>query len=332
MIVMKKDILKSPPFLIALFLLLLNDFVLKAVFHNWLTGKLSDFAGLFVFVLFWSALFPRYKKQIFFATALSFVIWKSPLSMPFIEFWSNNFYKIDRVVDYSDLIALIILPLAYYYSENRRVRIRKDFQTAVICLISLFAFCATSKTYSVIYNDKYYFTAPPEQVENFLRSCGNISWKRNNTDYTELILTYSSSAQFAHEDSNGIEMKISREGDRTLLVLVRVLERHRMANTTHLGLEADHDSFDDLLIHAKTIGFIEKNERFGLIRILERMDSLNVFLDTILALSISLLILLAGAIFNFKKKPFFKLVATKIALVISISFILLYCAKQLVDR
>ena len=43
------QILGSPGFLIGLSLLLTNDFVLKEQFHNGFTGKLSDFAGLFVF-------------------------------------------------------------------------------------------------------------------------------------------------------------------------------------------------------------------------------------------------------------------------------------------
>ena len=44
--------LTSPGFVVGLSLLLLNDLFLKARFHNPLTGKLSDFAGLFVFPLF----------------------------------------------------------------------------------------------------------------------------------------------------------------------------------------------------------------------------------------------------------------------------------------
>ena len=41
-------ILGSPGFLVGLLLLLSNDFVFKEQFHNGFTGKLSDFAGLFV--------------------------------------------------------------------------------------------------------------------------------------------------------------------------------------------------------------------------------------------------------------------------------------------
>jgi hypothetical protein len=46
----------SPLPLIAVAVLALNDHVLKAAFHNALTGKLSDFAGCFFLPLFVSAL------------------------------------------------------------------------------------------------------------------------------------------------------------------------------------------------------------------------------------------------------------------------------------
>ena len=52
-----KHIFTSYGFNITLAILLLNDFILKDLYGNWLTGKLSDFAGLFVFSLFFSAYF-----------------------------------------------------------------------------------------------------------------------------------------------------------------------------------------------------------------------------------------------------------------------------------
>ncbi len=44
--------LVSPLFIFVLFLLIINDFFLKAAFHNTFTGKLSDFSGLFIFPIF----------------------------------------------------------------------------------------------------------------------------------------------------------------------------------------------------------------------------------------------------------------------------------------
>jgi hypothetical protein len=52
--------------------LLLNDHVLKEAFHNWLTGKLSDFAGVAAFALFWCMLFPNPRRPILLGTAAAF--------------------------------------------------------------------------------------------------------------------------------------------------------------------------------------------------------------------------------------------------------------------
>lgn len=49
------DGLLHPAVLSAIAVLVLNDHVLKAAFHNPLTGKLSDFAGLLFFPLFLQA-------------------------------------------------------------------------------------------------------------------------------------------------------------------------------------------------------------------------------------------------------------------------------------
>lgn len=143
---MKNDlnVLTTPAFIIGLCLLLLNDFLLKDLYGNWLTGKLSDFAGLFIFPLFWSAFFPKLKKAVFFGTAIVFIWWKSPLAATFIQFCNDVAgYPITRVVDYSDLIALFVLPFAYEFQVNKSLTsgIMNPF---VVATISFFAFTATS--------------------------------------------------------------------------------------------------------------------------------------------------------------------------------------------
>lgn len=65
--------LLSPPFIFCLVLLIVNDFLLKAIFHNALTGKLSDFCGLFIFPIFWSAVFPRFKSWVFILSGILFI-------------------------------------------------------------------------------------------------------------------------------------------------------------------------------------------------------------------------------------------------------------------
>ena len=54
--------LASPAFVAALALLVVNDVALKPLFHNAVTGKLSDFACLFSLSLFLAALWPRHAR------------------------------------------------------------------------------------------------------------------------------------------------------------------------------------------------------------------------------------------------------------------------------
>ena len=49
-------------FLVSIFLLLINDFYLKYEYHNYLTGKLSDFPGLFAFSIFFQLFIPEKNK------------------------------------------------------------------------------------------------------------------------------------------------------------------------------------------------------------------------------------------------------------------------------
>lgn len=130
------------PFLIALILLLLNDHYLKEKFHNGITGKLSDFCGLFIFPFFWSVLFPTRKREIYFSTALLFVLWKSPWSQSFINSVSSSLYSINRVIDITDLTALTILPLSFLCFKNTYRNAHLNPWIAGV--ITVFTFCATS--------------------------------------------------------------------------------------------------------------------------------------------------------------------------------------------
>jgi len=104
--------------------LLLNDFHGKATYHNWLTGKLSDIAGIFIFLVFLTALFPNYKKVWVLSTAVLFIIWKSPLAEPAIQLFNHIGISISRTIDYTDLIALLVLQLTYHYDNLPLKKIR----------------------------------------------------------------------------------------------------------------------------------------------------------------------------------------------------------------
>ncbi len=135
--------LDSIPFLICLLLLLLNDFHLKNEYHNWFTGKLSDFCGLFIFPFFWTSIFPKRKIVVYFLTALLFTFWKSPYSQTFIDSFSDNVYSIDRVIDLSDLIALSVLPISFL-SDIQKQKRWTAVNPSILAIITLMSFCATS--------------------------------------------------------------------------------------------------------------------------------------------------------------------------------------------
>ncbi|MBU0763530.1 MAG: hypothetical protein KJ607_01705 [Bacteroidetes bacterium] len=157
-------ILKSRIFIAALLLLIINDLALKAIFHNWLTGKLSDFTGLFVFTGFFIAVLPRYRSHIMIITALLFAYWKSPCSEYLIYSWNQlPLFNVARIPDYSDLWALAAIQPAYVLS------FRPDLPTfkipvngiAVVCL---FAFTATSYSKEYHYNKSYHFHCNKKEV------------------------------------------------------------------------------------------------------------------------------------------------------------------------
>jgi hypothetical protein len=125
-----------------LFLLIWNDFYLKFALNNWFTGKLSDFAGLFVFPYFFACVFETKEKLVYWTTAIGFVFWKSAFSTPFISLWNAHFFQIYRVIDGSDLFALLMLPISYQYFTNQNTSRIRLYPTMLVVL-SLFSFIAT---------------------------------------------------------------------------------------------------------------------------------------------------------------------------------------------
>ncbi|HEY1773002.1 MAG TPA: hypothetical protein VGH91_07405 [Gammaproteobacteria bacterium] len=138
-------VLASPAFILALLALLANDFLLKSMLHDWLTGKLSDFAGLFVFASLWLVLLPGRPRAVLLAAAAFFAWWKSPLSHPCIDFWNQHLpLHLHRVVDYSDLLALAVLPLAQLNLLRWRGRLPSRFVIYPVGLAAMLAVTGTS--------------------------------------------------------------------------------------------------------------------------------------------------------------------------------------------
>ncbi len=173
--------LSSIPFLAGLAILLVNDFILKERYHNFLTGKLSDFAGLFIFPIFWSVVFPKNKHLVFFTTAVLFVLWKSPCSESLINFFSYYFYPIYRVVDFTDLIAFASLPLAWKALQLRTLSL--NFNPWLAAGLAVFSFCATSvdKPSQTFEQPQYVlFQANPWFLDTLVVDEGMRAFRQNN--------------------------------------------------------------------------------------------------------------------------------------------------------
>lgn len=141
---MKQSKVTSAGFLIGLFILLLNDLYLKEIFGNWFTGKLSDFAGLFIFPLFLSLFNSKRIWVNYIFSAVLFMFWKSDLSTDSLLFINKLLHtEFSRVVDYTDWIALFILPLSYWYSQKAKTLNFQFLKPVIVCL-SVFSFYATS--------------------------------------------------------------------------------------------------------------------------------------------------------------------------------------------
>lgn len=155
-------LLLHPIFLLSVLLLLLNDFYLKPAYHNWFTGKLSDFSGLFAFAVFLTAVSGIQKLHIIIFVVLSFFWWKSPLSAGFILFLNQGAgIHVSRVVDYTDLWALIVVPFIYYL-QPAAIAINRvnHFFIRLSAIISFFAFCATS----LPYREFYYYPSRENEI------------------------------------------------------------------------------------------------------------------------------------------------------------------------
>ncbi|MBO9563898.1 MAG: hypothetical protein J7621_14040 [Niastella sp.] len=105
--------------LACLALLLLNDHLFKWEFSNWLTGKLSDAAGIILLPLLLAYLFPAIRYHSIWISAVFFIFWKSPFSSGLIEVYNQvTPIQITRVVDYSDLFVLLLLPIPFYIMRH----------------------------------------------------------------------------------------------------------------------------------------------------------------------------------------------------------------------
>ena len=139
------DLIRSPIFLVLLFLLVVNDLALKPMFHNWFTGKLSDFTGLAAFTMFFCSVWPKRVWLVGLLVSIAFIYWKSEYAQGLISFINGQLpIQIGRTVDFTDLVALPVVWFVCWYAP-KFIRWNLDqTKVFVIAIVSLLAFTGTS--------------------------------------------------------------------------------------------------------------------------------------------------------------------------------------------
>jgi uncharacterized integral membrane protein len=146
----KAELIIHPYFILSLLILIFNDYIGKSLMPGLLTGKLSDFSGIFIFCIFIYVILshkiktPRGVMILCFTIGLLFTIWKiAPVE--------HIFDRLERILhlpmpkrakDISDLFALIMVALSYVFIMKRKegvsVLFRKGtFKIALIYIIML---------------------------------------------------------------------------------------------------------------------------------------------------------------------------------------------------
>lgn len=192
----KINLLLHPLFLAALFILLVNDHYWKYEYGNWLTGKLSDFAGLIVLPLFLLAFFPSRRMAVIIGAGLFFVWWKSPLSEPFIV-WMNEVWNlpVQRVVDWWDLLALSVLPVSFCiqpFTWRLKLVMKMTFSW-MVAVIAMAGLCATTMAprhlqrtdNPITVDETFKYRLPPGETEEKFRNKG-IEIMRDTGGYVQL--------------------------------------------------------------------------------------------------------------------------------------------------
>src|SRR3954471_37416 len=141
----RPELFASPWLVFSLFALIVNDWVLKPVLHNHLTGKLSDFAGLLALMLVACAVSERLRWRSACLISACFVYWKSPYSQAVVSYLTEVLpLGIGRTPDYTDLAALPVVWIAAFYVPRLPAPPAGAWAKCCIAGVSVFALTATS--------------------------------------------------------------------------------------------------------------------------------------------------------------------------------------------
>ena len=209
--------MSHPWVMLSVAILLVNDYVLKVYFPSWLTGKLSDLAGLFFFPILLSAVLnivleplkfqPRHIAfSSFWFTALWFTLIKT---LPFFSGLTGDILSslmslpVKIICDPTDMIALAMLFPAWKLrlsAGNGRMTKKRGLSYAMLFIASLVAMASGPSgnirviTRLVVHENKIYtyhdYSKDPyasndpyassSYEENYYSSDGGQTWERSN--------------------------------------------------------------------------------------------------------------------------------------------------------
>ena len=227
----KASLLLHPVFVLSLFLLLANDLSWKYEYHNWLTGKLSDVAGMVVLPVFLLAVFPNCSRKVrLLSCAAFFVWWKSPLSQPVIDELNTAFHlPVHRVVDPGDLLALVVLPFALIMKPVSFTRHSIAFHSLrwALGLITVVSLCSTSMPYrslfmahpdsrEIYFGESWTQKQPATAILQSLRAKG-ITYRLDSVMYYPVLNQQNLYYRLkTTTDSAGSWQRVSQQADSTL--------------------------------------------------------------------------------------------------------------------
>lgn len=151
-----KNLILNYVFLSCLLVLFMNDHFFKFHYTSWFTGKLSDVVGIILLPMLITYIFPKLKENSVFASGLFFIFWKSPFSESFINIYNiiSPIY-IHRVIDYSDLMVLLLLPIPYFLIKNDHIFenfVIRKIHAAVVLFPTVFVLMSTSQANGYTYS------------------------------------------------------------------------------------------------------------------------------------------------------------------------------------
>lgn len=187
--------LTRPWFFAAVGVLLLNDNVLKSAWPGWVTGKLSDFAGLVIVATLLSIVSGPTAGTML--TGVAFVGLKT---VPGVAEAASPLLGGTTLRDATDLIAIVVLPLVWRalasQRSNQERHTRKGWQVLALVLAVL-ATTATSKV------------DPP--TDDYLSGLG---WSRDGYFYVQVVAVNDKDLHYMRSGDGGATWTTSTPPDR----------------------------------------------------------------------------------------------------------------------